>query len=630
MNPFEQASYYFHQGTNYYSYEYLGAHVSQSATSYTYSFRTWAPNAHSVHVVGDFCDWKDGFRMNRITSSGIWELIIESEMSLEGTSYKYQIETSDGRVLLKGDPFAFCSKGKDDGASVITHPSSFVFEDGSWLKYRKKSLLSGDNKFLPVPMNIYEVHLGSFMRKDDNSYLTYREVADLLIPYVKTMGYTHIEFLPLAEFPYDGSWGYQVCAFYALTSRFGTPDDFKYLVNLAHKSGIGIILDWVSAHFPKDAWGLYEFDGQPLYEYQDKSRMASDSWGTHYFDLGRPEIQSFLISNALYFLREFHIDGLRVDAVASMLYLDYDRRPGEWQPNTFGGRESLEAIAFFKKLNTAVLTEFPDCLMIAEESTDFKGVTHPVSEGGLGFSMKWNMGFANDIYAYVSRDPIYRKYHHSALNFPLMYAFKENYILPISHDEVVHGKRSYVDKMYGSYEDKFLQARAALLLTMCYPGKKLLFMGTEFAQFREWDYDNSLEWFMLDYAKHRQFRDYVASLNRFYLKTKPLWALDFNSEGFSWIDADDSSRNAVSFYRFDEKGNRIGVIITFSGTDQKFDLPVDSNKEIEILFQSSPYLSANITYHTDNKKKTATIHLPAFSGIVFKYRSNRKQIYLKK
>ena len=630
MNPFEQASYYFHQGTNYYSYEYLGAHLSQSATLYTYSFRTWAPNARMVQIVGDFCDWQHGFTMERITSSGIWELIIESEVSLEGASYKYRIETSDGRVLLKGDPFAFYSKGKDDGASIIVHPSDFVFEDASWLKYRRKSLVSNTKKYLPIPMNIYEVHLGSFMRKEDNSYLSYREIADLLIPYVKTMGYTHIEFLPLAEFPFDGSWGYQVCAFYALTSRFGTPDDFKYLVNLAHKSGIGIILDWVSAHFPKDAWGLYEFDGQPLYEYQDRSRMTSDSWGTHYFDLGRPEIQSFLISNALYFLREFHVDGLRVDAVASMLYLDYDRKPGEWRPNTFGGRESLEAIAFFKKLNTAVLTEFPDCLMIAEESTDFKGVTHPVSDGGLGFSMKWNMGFANDIYAYVSRDPIYRKYHHSALNFPLMYAFKENYILPISHDEVVHGKRSYVDKMYGSYEDKFLQARAALLLTMCYPGKKLLFMGPEYAQFREWDYDNSLEWFMLDYAKHRQFRDYVASLNRFYLKTKALWALDFDSEGFSWIDADDSSRNAVSFYRLDENGKRVGVIITFSGTDQSFDLPVDKNKEIEILFQSSPYLTANVTYRVENKEKIATIHLPAFSGVVFKYRSNRKQMYLQK
>ncbi len=630
MNAFDQASYYFHQGTNFYAYDYLGSHVTSFPTSFKYSFRVWAPNATAVYVVGDFCDWESGFSMQRITSSGIWELNIENEMSLEGSSYKYMIITQDGRKLLKGDPFAFSSKGKDDGASIIMHPSAFAFQDASWMKHRKNTILSKDGKYLETPMNIYEVHLGSFMRKEDNSYLSYREVADLLIPYAKMMGYTHIEFLPLAEFPYDGSWGYQVCAFYALTSRFGTPDDFKYLVNLAHQSGIGIILDWVSAHFPKDEWGLYEFDGQPLYEYQDKSRMESDSWGTHYFDLGRPEIQSFLISNALYFLREFHIDGLRVDAVASMLYLDYDRKPGQWHPNSFGGRESLEAIAFFKKLNTAVLTEFPDCLMIAEESTDFKGVTHPVSDGGLGFSMKWNMGFANDIYAYVSRDPIYRKYHHSALNFPLMYAFKENYILPISHDEVVHGKRSYVDKMYGSYEDKFLQARAALLLTMCYPGKKLLFMGTEYAQFREWDYDNSLEWFMLDYAKHKQFRDYVASLNRFYLKTKPLWSIDFEEEGFAWIDADDCERNAVSFYRYDRQGKSVGVIISFSGADHFFEIPMDINKEIDILFQSSPYSSASVTYRKENKSKIAIIHLPAFSGIVFKSKTKRKKLYLTK
>ena len=630
MYELDQASYYFHQGTNFYAYEYLGSHALIDNSSYTYFFRTWAPNAKSIRVVGDFCGWSDGLPMMRITASGIWELIYETEASLEGKSYKYQIEASDGRILLKGDPFAFSSKGSDDGASIIMHPSEFKFQDSSWMKYRQKSITSSRGTYLDVPMNIYEVHLGSFMRKDDNSYLTYREAADLLIPYAKSMGYTHIEFLPLAEYPYDGSWGYQVCAFYAITSRFGTPDDFKYLVNLAHRAGIGIILDWVSAHFPKDAWGLYEYDGQPLYEFQDKARMESDSWGTRYFDLGRPEIQSFLISNALYFLREYHIDGLRVDAVASMLYLDYDRKPGEWHTNDFGGRESLEGIAFFKKLNSAVLTEFPDCLMIAEESSDFSGVTHPVSEGGLGFSMKWNMGFANDIYAYVSRDPIYRKYHHSALNFPLMYAFRENYILPISHDEVVHGKRSYVDKMYGSYEDKFSQARATLLLTMCYPGKKLLFMGTEFAQFREWDYDNSLEWFMLNYSKHKQFRDYVASLNRFYLKTKPLWDLDFSEKGFTWIDADDCDRNAVSFYRHDSKGGSVGVIITFSGADQRFDIPMGNKSELEIIFESSAYSSASVTYRNENKQRIATVCLPAFSGVVFKLKSKSKKIYLSK
>ena len=629
MKDFEQASYYFHQGTNFFAYDYLGSHLVLSSP-YTYTFRVWAPHAKSVSLVGDFCDWNTGISMQKITSSGIWELSLENDFSLEGKAYKYLILTADGRTLLKGDPFAFSSRGKDDGASIIIHPSTFRFQDTTWQKHRKKSIFSEKGTYLETPLNIYEVHFASFLRKEDNTYLSYREMADMLIPYVKSMGYTHIEFLPLAEYPYDGSWGYQVCAFYAVTSRFGTPDDFRYFVNKAHRSGIGIILDWVPAHFPKDAWGLYEFDGQPLYEYQDQSRRQSDSWGTHYFNLGRPEIQSFLISNALYLLREFHIDGLRVDAVASMLYLDYDRRPGEWRPNTFGGRESLEGIAFFKKLNEAVLTEFPDCLMIAEESTDFKGVTHPVSEGGLGFSMKWNMGFANDLYSYISRDPIYRKYHHNALNFPIMYAFKENYVLPISHDEVVHGKRSFVDKMYGSYENKFLQARATLLLTMCYPGKKMLFMGTEFAQFREWDYDNALEWFMLDYAKHKQFRDYVASLNRFYLKTKELWSLDFDEKGFEWIDADDNERNAVSFYRYDASGKSIGVIITFSGADQSFEIPIEKNKDVDILFQSSPYASAKVSYRIENKKKIATFLIPAFSGIVFKYRTNKTKIHLNK
>ena len=630
MDKFEQASYFFHQGTNFHSYDYLGAHLSCSSPTFEYTFRVWAPNAESVRVVGDSCDWDRGLSMRRITASGIWELILESASSLEGNAYKYLIEARDGRRLLKGDPYAFSSRGMDDGASIVTHPSGFCFQDNAWLRHRRNTVCERNGSYLEIPMNIYEVHFASFLRKEDNSYLSYREMADLLIPYVKNMGYTHIEFLPLAEYPYDGSWGYQVCGFYALTSRFGSADDFKYLVDKAHQSGIGILLDWVPAHFPKDAWGLYEFDGQPLYEYQDPQRMESDSWGTRYFDLGRPEIQSFLISNALYLLREFHIDGLRVDAVASMLYLDYDRRPGEWHTNTMGGRESLEGIAFFKKLNAAVLSEFPDCLMIAEESTDFKGVSHPVSSDGLGFSMKWNMGFANDLYAYISHDPIYRKYHHSALNFPLMYAFRENYILPISHDEVVHGKLSYVNKMYGSYEDKFLQARAALLLTMCYPGKKMLFMGTEYAQFREWDYDNSLEWFMLDYAKHKQFRDYVASLNRFYLKTKPLWSLDFSEEGFRWIDADDSERNAVSFYRYDTSGTRVGVIITFSGAEQIFELEIPKNLELEVMFESSPYTSCNINYLFKNKTKIARIHLGAFSGIVFRFKSTKTKIVLKK
>ena len=617
-DTFELASYLFHQGTNFTSYSFFGAHLVASDPTYRYVFRTWTPNAKNVFLVGDFISWDQGLLMERITDGGIYEIALESDTSLEDHLYKFMIEARDGRLLLKGDPYAFASKGKDDGASIITHPSAFQFEDEGWLRHREKTVTYSNGAFFSAPMNVYELHLGSFIRKEDNKYLSYREYADLLIPYVKTMGYTHIEFLPLAEHPYDGSWGYQVGAFYAPTERFGSPDDFRYLVNLAHKNGIGVIMDWVPAHFPKDAWGLYEFDGQPLYEYQGWDRMESSSWGTRFFDLGRPEIQSFLISNALYFMREFHIDGLRVDAVASMLYLDYDRKPGEWFPNVNGGRENLEAIAFFKKLNAAVLGEFPHCLMIAEESTAFPGVTHPTSDGGLGFSMKWNMGFANDLYAYLSRDPVYRRYHHKALNFPIMYAFRENYILPISHDEVVHGKRSFVDKMYGSYEDKFSQARAALLLMICYPGKKMLFMGSEFAQFREWDYDNALEWFMLEYPMHKHFRDYVASLNRFYLKTSELWELDFEQRGFEWIAADDAEKNAVSFYRLNKKGQKIGVIISFSGADQSFVVPVEKGYEIVSLFESSDRSRSRIDYLNEGEHSLAKITLGAFSGIVFR------------
>lgn len=626
-DTFDLPSFLFHQGTNFTAYSFMGAHLVECEPSFRYVFRTWAPNAKSVSIVGDFLSWTEGLSMERITDGGIYEIYLESESSLEGHLYKFLIETPDGRQLLKGDPYAFCSKGKDDGASIITHPSSFCFEDDAWMRHREKAVSYKDGAFFSAPLNIYELHLGSFFRKDGNEYLSYREYADLLIPYVKTMGYTHIEFLPLAEHPFDGSWGYQIGAFYAPTSRFGAPDDFRYLVNLAHKNGIGVIMDWVPAHFPKDEWGLYEFDGQPLYEYQGWDRMESSSWGTRFFDLGRPEIQSFLISNALYFIREFHIDGLRVDAVASMLYLDYDRKPGEWFPNANGGRESLEAIAFFKKLNSAVLGEFPSCLMIAEESSAFPGVTHPTSEGGLGFSMKWNMGFANDLYAYVSRDPIYRRYYHKALNFPIMYAFNENYILPISHDEVVHGKRSFVDKMYGSYEDKFSQARAALMLMMCYPGKKMLFMGTEFGQLREWDYDNALEWFMLDFPMHKQFRDYVSSLNRFYLKTSELWELDFVARGFEWIEADDSDKNAVSFYRMNKKGNRIGVIISFSGAAQSFVVPIDKGHIVKPLFESSDHTKASVEYYRDGEQTYAKITIGAFCGIVF--RSVKKSIIVK-
>ncbi len=610
-------SYYFHQGTSTYAYDYLGCHSIDAAAG-EYVFRVFAPNASRVGLVGDFCGWENAIPMQRVTDGGVYECTASGVC--EGNAYKFLIVGADGVARYKGDPYATASRGRDDGASVVCTVSRHVWQDEAWLAHRRQTICSKDGCYIAAPINIYEVHAASFLRHEGKEgYYSYRELAQTLVPYVKYMGYTHIEFLPLAEYPFDGSWGYQVGAFYAPTSRYGTPDDFRFLVDTCHKNGIGVILDWVPAHFPKDAWGLYEFDGKPLYEYQGRDRMESPSWGTRYFDLGREEIQSFLISNALYFLREFHIDGLRVDAVASMLYLDFDRAPGEWVPNEDGGRENREAIAFIRKLNGTVLTEFPDILMIAEESTAFPGVTHPVSEGGLGFSLKWNMGLANDLYDYVSGDPIYRKYHHSALTFPLMYAFSENYVLPVSHDEVVHGKRSFVDKMHGSYEDKFRQARVTLMLLMTYPGKKMLFMGTEFAQFREWDFENELEWFMLSYPMHRAFRDYTAALNRFYLSRKELWEQDFRGEGFTWMLPNESDKNLVAFCRNAKDGKRLIIALNFSGTEEKIVFPIVPDASLNVVFATDEtYVSDSIHLQTcDENAVFATVTVPAFTGIIF-------------
>lgn len=612
------ASYYFHQGTNYNSYKYLGCNVSLLKRKYIYTFRTWAPSATSVSIVSDFGGWNSPIYMHRVTDNGVWEYSFESDVSLVGKAYKFRIER-DGKFFLKGDPYAAFSRGGSDGASII-YSSNYKWGDDVWLKRRKKTIKETEEAYLPTPINIYEIHFGSFIRyEEDNRYYSYREMAEILIPYIKYMGYTHVEFLPLTEYPYDGSWGYQVCGFYAPTSRFGTPDDFRYLIDMLHKNGIGVIMDWVPAHFPKDEWGLYEFDGGPLYEYQGEDRQESKTWGTRFFDLGREEVQSFLISSAMYFLREFHIDGLRVDAVASMIYLDYDKTPGEWIHNVNGGRENLEATAFLRKLNSVVFSEFSDVLMIAEESGSFGGITHPVSEGGLGFNLKWNMGWANDFYEYIMTDPYFRKYKHKALNFPLLYAFSENYVMPISHDEVVHGKLSFVNKMFGRYEDKFKQMRASLLLMMTYPGKKLLFMGTEFAQFREWDHENSLEWFMLDYPVHRAMREYTASLNRLYLERKELWELDFDSKGFEWILADEADKNTIAYKRKSIDGNSITVVINFSGLPQRVSVTAN-NPEFIFHTGEQPFIEKNGDTHK------VEITLSAFSGAIFTEKSQKIKI----
>ena len=562
----ELAPYFFCQGTNFRSYEWLGCHSEKTDDGFEYTFRVWAPKAEKVFVAGDFNSWDESLPMEKDAESGVWTATLISAKNLEENRYKYKV-VSKTRTAMKADPYATYSETLAKTASII-HTVKAKWSDSKWLSARGKAFEG--KHFYSAPMNIYEMHLGSWKTRDGKSnvdgehYLNYREIADELVPYALDMGYTHVELMPITEHPFDGSWGYQVGGYYAPTSRFGTPEDFIYFVNKLHKAGIGVILDWVPAHFPKDEHGLFEFDGYPLYEYQGKDRMEHKSWGTRCFDVGRPEVQSFLISNALFWMRNYHIDGLRIDAVASMLYLDYDRAPGEWIPNIDGGNHNYEAMAFFKKLNTAVFAEFPYALMIAEESTAWPMVTKPVSNGGLGFNFKWNMGWANDMFEYISTDPFFRKYVHNKLTFPLMYAFSENYILPVSHDEVVHGKKSLLDKMFGSYDDKFGCMRAFLMYMMTLPGKKLMFMGCEYAPFREWDYKNQLEWFMLDYPRHSQMKDYVRALNHFYLEHSPLWEIDDSWDGFEWIDPDRCEDNTLSYIRKSADGEELIILLNFA------------------------------------------------------------------
>ncbi len=592
----------FNQGTNYYSYKYLGAHPEGDV----YCFRVWAPSAHEVYLVGDFCDWENGLKMEN--SDGIWTVEIDRNSVSNGMKYKFLI-IRDGRRIYKADPYAFSSEISNPGASIIfdvLDEKAFKWDDAEYMKGRASLSESlAENKSPSIPMNIYEMHLGSWRRKWDGTYLNYREIANELVPYVKSMGYTHVEFMPVAEHPFDGSWGYQVCGYYAPTSRFGTPVDFMYLVNQLHIAGIGVILDWVPAHFPKDDYGLYEFDGSCLYEYQSDFRKEHKGWGTRAFDLGRTHVQSFLISNALYWLKEYHIDGLRVDAVSSMLYLDYGRGFGEWMPNPDGSNHSLDGIAFFKKLNGVVRNEVPDAFMIAEESTSFPALTH---KDGLGFSMKWNMGWMNDTLKYVKTDSIYRKYDHHKMTFSLMYAFSENFVLPLSHDEVVHCKGSIINKMHGDYWQKFACARTYLSYMFSHPGKKLTFMGAEFAQFSEWNYNGSLEWFMLDFEMHRKYQSYIRELNFFYLEHKPFWEIEDSFDGFRWISADDCDYNLYAYARTDKNGNSVYVVLNFSPEPRNsYYLPVFENGEYKISLNSdderfggSGYLKSNSLYANNN------------------------------
>ena len=517
------------------------------------AFSLWAPNAKAVRVVGDFNHWSGGAHaMRNMGSSGVWELFVPEVAS--GTKYKYEILTKDGNWVSKIDPLGKYFEHPPLTASIV-HESTHRWSDQAWLEARitKDALKS--------PMSVYEMHLGSW-----RPGLDYRSMADELIEYLKKLSFTHVEFMPVAEHPFGGSWGYQVTGYFAPTSRFGDPDDFRYLVDRLHQAGIGVIVDWVPAHFPKDEWALAKFDGTALYEHSDPRRGEHPDWGTLIFDFGRNEVRNFLVANALYWFEQFHIDGLRVDAVASMLYLDYSREDGQWLPNKFGGRENLDAITFLQEVNATCYREHPGIMMIAEESTSWGGVSNPTDTGGLGFGFKWNMGWMHDSLQYISKDPMYRKYHHGELTFSMLYAYDEKFVLPISHDEVVHGKGSMVSKMPGDHWQKFANLRAYLCFMWAHPGKQLLFMGQEFAQASEWSESRGLDWWALDQPANQGIQDLVASLNQLYLKHSALWELDHDPAGFSWIDGGNADANLVSFVRKDSKGDSLVAVINFSGS----------------------------------------------------------------
>ena len=535
------------------AYRFLGCHAQNRDGVDGFVFRTWAPQAQSVRVTGDFNFWNEEDLPMQPVGCGVWEAF--SRFAQPGQRYKLCIKTKDGRTVYKTDPYGNRCGVLPDTASIIEAEDGFVWHDGLYRARRRKE------KILNRPVNIYEVHAGSWKRHEDGSVLSFRELAQQLVPYVKDMGYTHIELMPVMEYPYDPSWGYQITCYYAPTHRYGAPEDLKYFIDEAHRAGIGVILDWVPAHFPKDANGLYEFDGTCCYELSDPTMNEHPDWTTRIYDYGKPEVRSFLISNACYWISQFHADGIRVDAVASMLYLDYNRP--NYKPNRFGGRENLEAIDFLRQLNAAAFQTEPAVMMIAEESTAFPLITKPDYDGWLGFLFKWNMGWMNDMLQYMSLDPLYRKGDHNALTFSMTYAFSENFILPLSHDEVVHGKCSLIGKMPGNYDDKFNNLRVLYAYQMAHPGKKLNFMGSEFAQFIEWNFKQGLDWLLLGYEKHQKMQQFVKTLNRFYLENRELWEVDTGWDGYEWIEPDDRDRSVIAFRRKDRKGRELVVVCNF-------------------------------------------------------------------
>lgn len=549
IGPFDRQV--FGEGHHWHAYQFLGANPRSVNGVAGTLFATWAPNAQRVSVVGDFNQWNGDINPLRMHPGGIWEGFIPGLPG--GTLYKFEIRAADGGLFLKADPYARAFQLRPETASVVVDESRHAWGDAQWLKDRAA------RDWLHAPMSIYEIHAGSWRRNADGSVLSYRELADALVPYVREMGFTHVELMPVTEYPYDPSWGYQSIGNFAPTSRYGSPDDFRYFVDSFHRHHIGVILDWVPAHFPRDAHGLRRFDGTALYEHGDPRRGEHPDWNTLIYDYGRPEVRNYLLASALFWLEEFHLDGLRVDAVASMLYLDYSRKAGEWLPNRHGGRENLEAIDFLRELNHVVHKEHAGALVIAEESTAWPQVTRPTYTGGLGFSMKWNMGWMHDTLDYLRLDPVFRKYRHDRLSFSQLYAYSENFVLPLSHDEVVHGKGSLLRKMAGDDWQRFANLRLLLAYQWTHPGKKILFMGQEFAQDREWNQDRELDWPLLDDPRHRGVQQLVRSLNQLHVSMPALFRVDFESSGFEWIDCHDSEQSVLSFVRRD--GSSVAVIV---------------------------------------------------------------------
>ena len=627
LNEGEFDTHLFHEGTYYRSYTFLGAHPIKRFDLDAYRFVVWAPKAAQIYLIGDFNNWADEkFPLQRISNSGLWQICVPGVQTFD--AYKYQIVTINGDKLYKADPYAFHAEERPNTASKVYDLEGYTWHDETWLKEHRKS------NVYEAPISIYEVNLLSWRKKADGSQYSYSDLAEELIPYVKSLNFTHIELMPIMEHPFDGSWGYQITGYFAPTSRYGTPKDFMYFIDKCHQSGLGVILDWVPSHFCKDAHGLYHFDGSPTYESEHYDLSHNDQWGTANFDYSKPEVLSFLISNAMYWHDFYHIDGMRVDAVAYMLYLNFG---GKLLKNNKGGIEHFEAIHFLKTLNKVIFEHYPNTLMIAEESTSWPLVTGPVHNGGLGFNYKWNMGWMNDILSYMSLDPVFRKGFHKALTFSITYAFSENFILPLSHDEVVHGKKSLLNKMPGSYEDQFANLRLLYAYMFAHPGKKLLFMGAELGQYIEWDEWHQMDWHLLNYPAHRGIFEFLSKLNSLYIKESCLHEFDVSHKGYEWIEVDNQNESIISFERINSKGERMVIVLNFTPVHRQnypVGVTIPGAYEVVLNTQSHHFNGNQPTHETLHYRSTEklmhhryhalSITLPGYGGIYLKYKEDQR------